>query len=144
MVNTEYTALLDDDDTLKPEHLSALMMHAETTGADVVYGWFDVVGGTDPFPQWEGLPWDDDRPHQVPITMLARTDLLRDLGGWSYAWDPSQGEDPGVDADGNRAGEDYRLILRAVAAGAKIAHLNQRTWQWFHHGKNTAGLPSRW
>lgn len=143
MVDTTWTAPCDDDDTLGPKHLGALLDAAASTGADLVYPWFDVAGGTDPFPQWEGVPWDNDHPHQVPVTMLARTELLCDVGGWSFGWDPTQGADPGVDRDGNRAGEDYRLILRLAAAGAKIVHLPVRTWTWRHHGGNTAGLPSR-
>lgn len=143
-VNTGWVAFLDDDDLLFPQHLSACMMHAEATGADLVYPWFDVLHGTDPFPQFFGTPWDNDHPHQVPVTFLARTDLIRDVGGFSHGFDPGMGSDPGVDIQGNRAGEDYQLILRVVASGARIVHLPQRTWQWDHHGGNTSGLPSRW
>lgn len=144
-VTTEFVAFLDDDDELYPHHLDRLMGWITEQGADLVYPWYDVgSGGTDPFPQWEGVPWDDAAPHQVPVTFLARTQLIRDLGGFAYAWDETQGEDPGTDRDGNRAGEDYRLILRAVAAGAKILHYPDRTWVWHHHGTNTSGLPSRW
>lgn len=143
-VDTELVACLDDDDELGPEHLAKLAACMDATGADLVYPWYEVVGGTDPFPQWYGAPWDDTRPHQVPVTWLARTALVRQVGGFSYGWDPSQGADPGTDADGNRAGEDYRLILRMVAAGARIVHLPERTWRWFHNSGNTSGLPSRW
>lgn len=142
-VDTEWVAFLDDDDEMYPTHLRALAMHQETTGADLVYPWFDVAGGTDPFPHWRGVPWDGANPHQVPVTFLARTAAIRDAGGFSYGWDPSQGEDPGTDPEGNRAGEDWRLMLRLVAAGAVIVHLNQRTWRWHHHDTNTSGLPSR-
>lgn len=150
-VGTEWVAFLDDDDELYPQHLERLLETALRTGADLVYPWYDVKGGTDPFPQWEGVPWSNDATHQVPITVLARTEAIRAVGGYSYAWDPSQGTDPGLDPDGNRAGEDYRLILRMVARGLKIVHHNERTWAWHHHGLgapgvpgNTSGLPSRW
>lgn len=143
MVDTEFVAFLDDDDQMKPEHLRALRQHLDDTGADLVYPWFEVVGGTDPFPQFEHAPWDDQAPHQVPVTFLARTGAIRDAGGFSYAWDISQCSDPGVDADGHRMGEDYRLILRLVKAGATISHLDQRSWLWFHHESNSSGLASR-
>jgi len=143
-VTTTWVAFLDDDDEMNPEHLQALMMHAETTGADLVYPWYDVVGGMDPFPQWEHDAWCDSAPHQVPVTFLARTDAIRAVGGFSYDWDASQGSDPGVDSGGNRAGEDYRLILRLARGGVKIVHLDQRTWKWHHDSGNTSGLPSRW
>jgi hypothetical protein len=148
-VTTEWVAPLDDDDRLYKNHLAELLGCAHETGADIVYPWFDVVGGTDPFPECEGMLWNNDHPHQVPITALFRTELLQDLGGWSEGWDELDPEAPGADPDGNRAGEDYRLILAAVKAGAEIVHLPLRTWAWYHHGVgkfngNTMGLPSRW
>lgn len=142
--DTEWLAFLDDDDELLPDHLRLLLAAAEKTDADLVYPWFNVIGGTDPFPQWEGVPWNNRTPHQVPITFLVKTEAYREVGGFSYEWDPSQGHDPGVDADGNRAGEDYRFILRLAAAGRKIVHLPKRTWNWYHHSSNTMGLPTRW
>jgi glycosyltransferase involved in cell wall biosynthesis len=144
MVDTEYVAFLDDDDELGEDHLALLAAEAARTGADLVYPWYTVDGGVDPHAAFEGVPWDDARPHQVPVTFLARTRAIRAAGGFSHAWDPSQGEDPGTDALGNRAGEDYRLILRLVALGAAIVHLPVRTWTWHHHSRNTMGLPSRW
>lgn len=143
-VQTEWVAFLDDDDMLYPRHLAVLESVAYRTGADVVYPWFDVVGGTDPFPQFEGRPWDNAEPHQFPVTFLARTTLVRDVcGGFAYGWDTAQGEDPGTDEYGNRAGEDWRMILRMVAAKAHIHHHPERTWAWRHHAHNTSGLPSR-
>lgn len=145
LVDTEWVAFLDDDDELYPHHLDRLSLCADAQGADLVYPWFDVgSGGTDPFPHLEGQPWSNADPHQVPVTFLARTETVREAGGFAYAWDPTQGEDPGTDPDGNRAGEDYRLILRLCGLGARIVHYPDRTWVWHHHGSNTSGLPSRW
>lgn len=154
-VTTEWVAPLDDDDELYPFHLAALLDESRVQAhhdspypyyADIIYPWFDVLGGTDPFPQWEGVAWDNlhPEPHQIPITALFRTELLRDLGGWGAGWDTDDPEAPGVDEEGNRAGEDYALILRAVKAGAKIVHLPVRSWAWHHHATNTMGLSSRW
>lgn len=144
MVHTPYVAFLDSDDELLPFHLEHLLACAEETGADLVYPWYTVVGGTDPHARWEGVPWDDATPHQVPVTFLARTEALRSVGGFSAEWDPTLCEDPGVDSYGNRAGEDYRLVLRLVRAGAKISHLPERSWLWYHNSGNTSGLASRW
>lgn len=144
VADTEWLAFLDDDDELLPQHLEKLLACAKKTGADLVFPWFTVVGGTDPFPQWEELAWDDAAPRQVPITFLVKTAAYREVGGFSYEWDSSQGTDPGVDSDGNRAGEDYRFALRLVTAGKKIVHLNTRTWLWHHDSGNTSGLASRW
>lgn len=141
-VDSEYVAFLDDDDELYPTHLRLLGAVARQTNADLVYPWFDVIGGADPFAEYEGRPWQNDAPHQVPVTFLARTSAVRDALGFSGGWDPAH--DPGVDVDGNRAGEDWQLILRLCAADARIVHLPVRTWAWHHHGGNTSGLPSRW
>jgi glycosyltransferase involved in cell wall biosynthesis len=151
MVTTEYVAFLDDDDELYPCHLARLSEKLLEEDADLVYPWFDVIGGTDPFPQFEERPWDNAAPHQVPITFLARTDAVRDAGGFLLGWDPGN---VATDALGNRAGEDYRLILRMVAKGHRIAHLVGRTWAWHHWSYpkgngdwgtgNTSGLPDRW
>jgi glycosyltransferase involved in cell wall biosynthesis len=144
MARTDWVAPLDDDDELRPYHLGALAAAAAETGADLVYPWYDVHGGADPHAEFEGQPWDSAKPHQVPITWLARTALILDAGGFARDWDPTQGTDPGTDPLGHRAGEDYRLILRLAAAGARIVHLHRRTWIWHHHLGNTMGLPTRW
>jgi glycosyltransferase involved in cell wall biosynthesis len=139
-VDTEWTAFLDDDDELYSNHLHDLLKHARQTGADLVYPWFDVIGGTDPFPMFEGLPWDNENTHQFPITFLVKTEAAKAVGGFSGDWI----DNDDVDAMGNRAGEDWNFIQKFYGAGYKISHLNQRTWAWHHHGLNTSGLPSRW
>lgn len=135
---TDWIAFLDDDDELGPEHLQACLDCAEETGADVVYPWFVVVGGTDPFPQHFGRPWDPDDPVQTTITMLVRRDWLVKVGGFA---DTLNGD---TDAEGNRVGEDFDLILRLNAAGARIVHLPRRTWFWNHWAGNTSGRTDRW
>lgn len=142
-VTTRYVAHLDDDDEFLPEHLERLRDTIQETDADLVYPWFTVVGGTDPFPWALGKPWDDNEPHQVPVTTLALTGALKEAGGWDGDWDVTAAEDPGVDSEGNRAGEDYRLVLRMIEKGMIIHHLPEISWIWHHDSKNTMGLPSR-
>lgn len=142
--STEWLAFLDDDDELLPQHLELLLREARRTDADLVYPWFTVAGGTDPFPTLEGQPWDDSEPHQVPITFLVRRDAYEEVGGFAGDWDTTLAEDPGTDEAGNRAGEDYHFILKLVRAGRRIVHLNERTWIWNHWHGNTSGLPTRW
>lgn len=139
-VETTWTAFLDDDDFFYPTHLEDLHGFALETGADLVFPWFDVYGGTDPFPEFEGKPWDNDKPHQVPITHLVRTEAAWDVGGFCGDWI----DRTDFDAHGNRIGEDYNYILKLVRAGYKIEHLNKRTWGWNHWGGNTSGKPERW
>lgn len=145
-VDTPYVAFLDDDDRLLSQHLSKLAYEMERTEADVVYPWFKVVGGTDPFPNKKFKEWDSEHPHVFPVTFLASTTVIRLVGGFSRDW----AEDGMMDEEGQRAGEDYRLILRLVELGAKIVHLPEVTWQWFHNLakpkgiRNTSGRPSGW
>src|SRR5690606_33498849 len=58
LVDTEWTAFLDSDDDLDPDHIEQLLACAKDTGADYVYPWFRVKGGTDPFPMFFRQPWD--------------------------------------------------------------------------------------
>lgn len=139
-VETEFVAFLDDDDEFEPNHLQLLLETQARTNADLVYSWFTVIGGTDPFPEHFGQPWDNAHPHQTAITFLARTKIVRNVGGFRF----NEGDTNVLDPSGHRVGEDYQLVLRMVKHGAKIVHLPARTWLWYHHGANTSGMPSRW
>jgi glycosyltransferase involved in cell wall biosynthesis len=133
-VTTEWVAFLDSDDTMNPEHLRLLTAHQRETGADLVYPWFDVVGGTDPFPDREGQPFDPElmrTRNTVPVTVLVRTDLLRDAGGFQPKGPP---ENPC---------DDWGAWEALLAAGAVFSHLDRRTWKWIW-GDNTSGRGDRW
>jgi len=131
---TEWVAMLDDDDAFKPQHLEKLHRHAMETGADYVYSWFEVIGGADPFPSTHYTePFDPENPIETTVTVLVKRDLAMSIGYKSL--------DRGHDTN---TGEDYRMVLEAVKAGANIQHLVDRTWYWRHHSKNTSGLATRW
>lgn len=136
MVETEWTAFLDSDDVMDPDHIEHLMACAQETGADYVYPWFRVEGGSDPFPMFFGRPWDDDAPHQTTITILVRTGLAQSVG---FMPPPAGSLDP----HGNLGGEDWHFTLGCMAQGAQIVHLPRRSWTWHHHGFNTSGTPGR-
>lgn len=135
-VDTEWVAFLDSDDEMLPHHLEHLHTHALTTGADYVYSWFQVVGGTDPFPQHFGQPFNPDDPVQTTITTLVRTEIAQAVGFLR----PTEGDLIG----GNVWGEDYQFTLECLRAGATISHLPERTWLWHHDSQNTSGRPDRW
>lgn len=138
--DTEWIAFLDDDDYLLSHHISTLVRAQEETDADVIWPWFRVEGGTDPFPQNFGRQWDPEDPFVFPITTLVRRSAFMDVGGfddWSEAVaDPN-------DPQRWVSGEDWRLWNRLSAAGAKFHHVPEVTWVWRHHGRNSSGLPDR-
>lgn len=138
-VCTEYTAFLDDDDQMQPEHLRVLMEAAEANGADYVYSYYTVADANgrlmphvDPL-QHFGRPFDPAKPHQTTITVLVRTELAQQVG----FRDPPEG----ALIDGQRYGEDFAWTVGCVAAGAKVLHVPQRTWLWSHWGGNLSGRP---
>jgi len=135
---TEWVAFLDDDDEWRPRHISTLWEAAQDTDADVIYPWFDVIApqGFDPWPGVEGRPFDpDDLQHRnyIPTTVLARTELLRDVGGFEPYGDQKES-----------ACDDWGLWRKMLKAGARFQHVSRRTWLWHWHGNHTSGLGGRW
>jgi glycosyltransferase involved in cell wall biosynthesis len=133
-VRSAWTAFLDDDDEFLPQHLERLVAHAEETGADFVYSWFDTVPfGRDPFPpEFLTEPWWPDRPRHTTITVMVRTELAQQISFDLQASTPEF------------ANEDWAFILECNRLG-KISHLqNEKTWLWHHDSGNTSGLPTRW
>jgi glycosyltransferase involved in cell wall biosynthesis len=133
-VQTDWVAFLDDDDELLPNHLKLCARYASLTGVDVVYPGYEVVGGTDPVGCF-GLPFDAGllrRRNFIPVTVLARTELVLEAGGFQER----------TDEHGDPC-EDWGLWLALLERGAKFGHLPQRTWRW-HLGDTTRGRPDRW
>jgi hypothetical protein len=136
-VGTEWVALLDDDDEWCPDHIRLLMEHAEQTGADVVYPWFTVPEGFDPWPGREGEPFDEAllrTMNYIPITVLVRNELLWEAGGFT----PKDPDNPQSLCD------DWGTWEKLLSVGAKFSHLPRRTWIWHWWEGNTSGRPDRW
>lgn len=128
---TEWVAFVDDDDTLLPHHLETLMGAAIATNSDVVWPWFEVIAGTDPFPELRGRQWDAQDPHMFPITTLVRTELAKEVGFTAPVHE-------------DISGEDHPFFAALSDAGGFFFHVDEITWQWWHNTGNTSGLPSRW
>lgn len=133
-VKTDWIAFLDDDDWFGPDHIAVLVNAQIDTGADVLWPWFEVVGGSDPFPMHFGRQFNIDDPHIFPIATLVRTELILD----------SEAQFPAPDTEADWHGDDFPFWLSLAKAGGKFHHVPERTWYWRHHGLNTSGLPSRW
>lgn len=126
-ITTEYTLFLDDDDEFLPQHVEHLLRFAQDTGADFVFPWFTVIGGSDPFPQHFGKVFDMANPTHTTVVTMVKTELAKSVG-----------IQPGL------GGEDWVFTTRCIEAGAKIMHLPERTWLWHHHGANSSGRADRW
>jgi glycosyltransferase involved in cell wall biosynthesis len=137
-VHTEWTAFLDDDDLLFPQHLEACIGAANSSGADLIYPWHEIhdrngnqvsdllPGGLQPF-NLEAFK----KSNYIPITVLVRTQALLDVGGFPT---------PKKVGDGWFKCEDYGGWNRLIEAGHTFYHHPERTWVWNHWGGNTSGL----
>jgi hypothetical protein len=138
-VRTPLVAFLDDDDVMRPEHLARLAALIEA-GADYAFSYYELmvhgVPSEDSVLGHFGREWDPEDPHQTTITVLVRTELAQSVG---FRPPPSH-----QSVLGQAYGEDYAFTLGCVAAGARIVHLPERTWEWHHTGENTSGRPDRW
>lgn len=129
---TPWVAFLDSDDFFKPQHLERMIKHAQETGADFVYSWFEVLGGNDPFPSTHFTnDWNPDDPIETTVTTLVRTGLAKQVGFKA------------LDRGEINSGEDRYFTLGCMEAGAIISHLKEKTWFYAHHGANTSGLPTK-
>lgn len=135
-VTTEWTAFLDDDDYFLPQHLELLLRATEETDADLIYPYFDLKEGEDPFKTF-GIPMSPDRAvvlrdvvNFIPVTYLVRTSLAKEVGGFPL---PDTEEWPRPDA------VDWGFHHRLLAAGARYYHLPEVTWVWRHWAGNLSG-----
>lgn len=131
-LSTDYVAFLDDDDEFLPHHIENLLGHIEYHNADVAFSWFDVVGGTDPFPKNRWIEFDPATPHSFGITALVRTEVAQSLDF----------EPPSTKL--KVGGEDWKWWTELARRGAKFVNTSDITWRWHHDSGNTAGRPDRW
>jgi hypothetical protein len=140
-VDTEWVAVLDDDDELLPDHLETLTSGSD--GADLVYSHFrySSLGNGGHLEQFLGRSWDNAAPHQITVTWLARTQTLLDVGGFSEGFDPLSDN---RDSQGNRIAEDYWIVLKLAHADARIVHVPKVTWIYHVGHPATQGRPDAW
>ena len=140
---TKYVAILDDDDELLPNHIELLYKKIIETDADLVFPHFKYSNISDAghLEMFRGLPWDNNNPHQVPVTWMAKREAILDVGGFSGDFDVLSYE---VDNQGNRMGQDFNLIKKLAKANKYITNISEITWIYHVGHPSTLGMPIRW
>lgn len=140
---TKYVAMLDDDDELLPNHIELLYQKITQTKADLVYPHFRYSASHDAghLEKYRGQPWDNNYPHQVAITWIAKRKTLLEVGGFSQGFDINSYE---VDNEGNRVGQDFHIIKKLAAANKHITNIPDVTWIYHVGHPSTQGMPIKW
>jgi glycosyltransferase involved in cell wall biosynthesis len=140
---TKYVAILDDDDELLPNHIELLYKKIIETDADLVFPQFRYSNLSDAghLEMFRGLPWDNNNPHQVPVTWIAKRQSILDVGGFSGDFDVLSYE---VDNQGNRIGNDFNLVKKLAKANKHITNISEITWIYHVGHPSTLGMPIRW
>lgn len=135
---TDWVAFLDDDDMLMANHLDVLIQAALEHDADYVYSYYMVRdAGHNDRPDVDPLghfnrPFDTADPHQTTVTTLVRRELAQ-----AARFSAPEAEM----VDGQVYGEDFQFTVDCCRLGAKVVHVPQRTWWWYHHGMGAPGIP---
>lgn len=132
-VETEFILWLDDDDELLPNHLRGLAATQAKHEADVVYSPWSGINTRLFDPELFVTQWGEEHTRLqmagnfLPITTLIRTQVMRDVGGFTEA------------PRGVFLGEDATMYQRLLKAGAKFACHPVVTWHWHGHPGHTSG-----
>lgn len=113
-VETPWVAFLDDDDELDADHLEVLARWGD--GADLVFSWHRGGPGVPRYESWDASAYRTmlGGRNVIPITVLARTDAIREAGCFDAA---------------DRY-EDYALWMRMLANSCRFVCVPQETWTY--------------
>jgi hypothetical protein len=127
-VQTEYTAILDDDDLYLPHHFETIRSELRG-GVDVIYTFARV--GCVAFEDVTG--WSTERLLQrlrlgncISSNSAIRTAAVREVGGWG---EEHFDHDARLFSTG-ATWDDWDLWLRLAAAGAKFVCVPVQTWDY--------------
>jgi len=140
---TEWVAILADDDEFLPHHLETLWELVADGDADVAFTHFRYsnLGNAGHLEKWRGVPFDNANPRQITGVFMVRRDMILDVGGHAFGFDPLS---YARDDSGNRIGEDFDVVRRMAEAGARFVNSPEVTWIYHVGHGNTLGMPSRW
>lgn len=113
-VNSEWTAFLDDDDVLLPNHFD---LHSQHTDADVIFSWGMVIhpdGGEALFDSSYNKESILAGHNTIPVTASVRTEHLFQVGGF----------------DVNERFEDWALWKALILNGSKFKCIEEVTWHY--------------
>lgn len=141
---TEWVAVLADDDEFLPHHLETLCNLLDETGADVAYSHFKYSHLQDAahLERFRGQPFDYENPRQMTGVYVGRREMLLDIGG--HQSDVFDAESYDRDDIGNRIGEDYLLAKRLGEQKIPVAVTGEVTWIYHTGHSQTLGMPNAW
>lgn len=141
---SEWVAVLADDDEFLPHHLETLWNLLDETGADVAYSHFRFSNQDDAghLERFRGQPFNYEKPRQMTGVYMGRRQLLYDIGGHQSSWFLADSYER--DEEGHRMGEDYYLAKRLAAEKIPVAVTGEVTWIYHTGHKQTLGMPSAW
>ena len=126
-VETEWVAVLDDDDVYDPWHFETIEPWL-SDGIDVIYAFCHEIEGIN-VNAWsrETLAGEIERSNPIFSNACIRTSKLREVGGWSI-----EGWDPGTHLyrGGPVCMEDWDLWVRMARAGASFLCVPTKTWHY--------------
>jgi hypothetical protein len=140
---TEWVAILADDDEFLPNHLEVLWQMITEQDADIGFTHFKYSDRPDAghLERFKGQAFDNNNPRQMTGVFMGKRELLLDVGGHSTGFDPLSYD---RDDQGNRIGEDFLIVKRLAAAGARFAVSPEVTWIYHTGHSNTLGMPNAW
>lgn len=129
----DYIGLLDHDDFLEPDALFEIVTKLNEYPYVCLYtdeDKFDTTKGTFEEPNFKpDFNIDALRSHNyITHFFVAKTDLIRSVGGEHSEYDGSQ---------------DYDLILRCVEKADRVCHIDKPLYHWRIYSGSTAGNPEQ-
>ena len=127
----EYTALYDHDDFVEPDALFEIVKALQEKNYDVIYTDEDKFNDRKKVYDDPNLKsdWNPDlftSHNYITHLFVAKTDLIRRVGGLRSEYDGSQ---------------DYDLIFRCIENANGVLHIPKILYHWRMHVSSTAGNP---
>ena len=130
-VDTEFVAVLNDDDLWLPHHIETLAPYIHDS--DVVYSW--ETGNTrhredcNNYSQKQIIERFENHPI-IDGSCIFRTDLLRAVGGFPTDWEGPGPREGGHYKNSKANFEDWRLFQALSKAGARFTCVPSVTWTY--------------